>query len=176
MLPFPLLSPSIQALRMPSMVMKQPTPVILPPRRLSLSPSSLYKVGRSIEFSLPYPSSTSSPSSLSLPLAHVGVRGASPESTPSRSEFAHVVAVRLAVGGDSPEQRPARRRASLSCLVGDVSEPVKPRRSLTIEPSLLVDIHPCRNENTRSKTTPKYLFSKSCFEFIVNYCCNIMMM
>jgi hypothetical protein len=33
-----------------------------------------------------------------------------------------------------------------------------------------------RNENTRSKTTPKYLFSKSYFEFIVNYCCNIMMM
>jgi hypothetical protein len=33
-----------------------------------------------------------------------------------------------------------------------------------------------RNENTRSKTTPKYLFSKSRFEFIVSYCCNIMMM
>jgi hypothetical protein len=51
--------------------------------------------------------------------------------------------------------------------------PSKPRRSRRAKPS------PSRAQNCspssikpRLKTTSKYLFSKSCFEFIVNYCCN----
>jgi hypothetical protein len=83
----------------------------------------------------------------------------SPESTPSRSEFAHVIAVCLAVRGDSPELAvPHRRRAQTLTAI----TPFPARRTLS-----LVDVHPIPPFIPRLKTTPKVdLCSKSRFKLI----------
>jgi hypothetical protein len=92
----------------------------------------------------------------------------------SHSLLAHAIA------GVRPRHRsPPRRRASPELRR---SSSTRPRSTTTTLVSLTVEHPPRRrpslrmNKNTRLKTTPKYLFSKSCFEFIVNYCCNIEMM
>jgi hypothetical protein len=81
----------------------------------------------------------------------------------------------------------SRRRRSSSTLSPSAPLSVEPRWSFIraarrsrpfpcpLNPSCSSTFIPA-NENTRLKTIPKYLFSKSCFEFIVNYCCNIEMM
>jgi hypothetical protein len=81
----------------------------------------------------------------------------------SRSEFAV---------DDLTGARPVRRRSPTTVrwtiVVRRRSSPFVIVRRSHPPPSLLL--------RTRLKTTPKYLFSKSCFEFIMNYCCNIEMM
>ena len=107
---------------MPSMAMKHPTPVILFPLRLSLCPSSFYKV-RSQHRVLP-PLPESSPSLLvislslaELPSAPVFARAAPRRPRPRRrSAHAHPLS--------SQCLRVVHRSPSVECLAG-----VRPRRS-----------------------------------------------
>jgi hypothetical protein len=134
-----------------SSLMNAITPAtISSPWHPSLSLSSLYKL-ELISLSKPSQAHPVAPSLLVVEPPSVVHR--SPESTPSRSEFAHVVAVRLAVCGDSPELAvPHRRRAQT--LTNDYAVPC-PSNS------------PSSTFIPRLKTTPKVdLCSKSRFKLI----------
>ena len=126
------------------------------PWRPSLSLSSLYKL-EPISLSKPSQAHPVAPSLLVVEPPSVVRR--SPESTPSRSEFAHVVAVRLAVRGDSSELAVPHRRCAQTLTA---ITPFPARRTLS-----LVDVHPRPPFIPRLKTTPKVdLCSKSCFKLI----------
>jgi hypothetical protein len=115
------------------------------PWRPSLSLSSLYKL-EPISLSKPSQAHPVAPSLLDVEPPSVVRR--SPESTPSRSEFAHVVAVRLAVRGDSPELAiPHRRRAQT--LTDDYAVPC-PSNTLPRRRSSKTAIHSKVENNPKS--------------------------
>jgi hypothetical protein len=99
------------------------------------------------------------------------------------SRRAQLAVVKLVAGPSasvrrSPSLEPRRSSYSPFASLGRSSV-----RTLTNDRVVPCPSNPARrcsslrmNEITRLKTILKYLFSKSCFEFIVNYCCNIEMM
>ena len=72
--------------------------------------------------------------------------------------------------GQKPEQRPARRRASLSCLVGDVS---KPRQTSSFPARRAVRCSSKVGDNPKQLEFIFIMFEVMNF---VNYCCNFEMM
>jgi hypothetical protein len=139
---------SMEPLPLPtsSSLMNAITPTtISSPWRPSLSLSSLYKL-EPISLSKPSQAHPVAPSLLAVEPPSVVRR--SLESTPSRSEFAHVVAVRLAVRGYSPELVvPHRRRAQT--LTDDYAVPC-PSNTLPRRRSSKTAVHPKVENNPKS--------------------------